>query len=64
MADAKNPSVIQFTIFSLHFQSGLLIGVVRNLKTSQSTDQKDIVKRQLENEFKESGKKLDKLLTG
>lgn len=40
-----------------------MIAVVRSLKTSQSTDQKDVVKRQLENEYKESGKKLDKLLS-
>ncbi|MFH4976181.1 hypothetical protein AB6A40_002890 [Gnathostoma spinigerum] len=48
--------------FSVDNSSGLLLGMIRSLKTSSSDDQKELDRRKLELGFAESSKEIDRLV--
>ena len=46
-----------------HFQSGLLITVIRALSASETNEQREVEKAKLEEEYKRSDQRLDELVS-
>jgi hypothetical protein len=51
------------TGYVFHFQSGLLMSVIRTLSASESNEQRDREKAKLDKEYKRSDQKLDELVS-